>query len=520
MPLLKEQKTKTHHAHIPGGIRTQVLLPAVILLLGALLLISNITLKITQRELLKQAKERALSHATLLVELLPAQNTEQILAYLPKHAQDSGIDFVGWKPADGHKLFASHQGELEDLGMEFIKTNSPRDPVTTRTYTLGHTTYLFTSLRSHQGQVILATDLRSVESSIQLARTSSYLFSLLTLTLLLVLGYAVFTFLVIRPLKTLGVATERASQGDFASPVSVISPNEFGRLAEQFNIMLQQLTQQRKQLLDQVHQLANANQELISTQQSLIHSEKLASIGQLAAGVAHEVGNPLAAVYGYAELLQDDDMSPEEVQMLASRICKQVDRIQRIIRELLDYSRSDTEEEFTLSMFDLHTCMSEAIELANTTGKTKDISIINTLNRSTPEVYGNPSQTLQVLLNLIINASDALHEQSQHDRTYTIQHRVNHEADALELRFIDNGPGIDDAHLHRIFDPFYTTKDPGKGTGLGLAISLRIMQRMHGSIELEHGHHPEFGGACFKLTFALSKPQKSQKLTPTPSQKP
>ena len=81
MPLLKEQKTKTHHAHIPGGIRTQVLLPAVILLLGALLLISNITLKITQRELLKQAKERALSHATLLVELLPSQNTEQILNF-------------------------------------------------------------------------------------------------------------------------------------------------------------------------------------------------------------------------------------------------------------------------------------------------------------------------------------------------------------------------------------------------------------------------------------------------------
>lgn len=492
---------------LPGGLRLQVLLPAVLLCLGAMIVVVQATLSVTERELMQQARERALSHASLLVETLPKEPRALLSQTLPQHAQDAGLDFVAWQDVDG-QLFVSHQGELAELGMAFLATTSPRRPSMTRTYTLSHTTYMFTSLRGRRGQVIIASDMRSVQESIALARKSSYLFTSLTLILLLVLGYAVFTFLVIRPIKTLGVATERASQGDFASPVTLLPANELGQLARQFNLMLEQLTQQRAQLLEQVRQLEETNTTLIQTQQSLILSEKLASVGQLAAGVAHEVGNPLAAVHGYAELLGDGDMSVDEVQLIAGRISKQVERIRRIIRELLDYSRveDETASEHVMGPFSLVACVDEAIELAKATGKLKHIEVSRdreALPEELPLVHGNTSQTMQVLLNLILNAADALQNRTSGDAIYRLRYEVEREQELLALYLEDNGPGIPEDLTTRIFDPFFTTKDPGKGTGLGLAISSRIMQRMKGHLELVHARHPELGGASFRLLFQL-----------------
>lgn len=492
---------------VPGGLRLQVLLPAVLLCLGAMIVVVQATLKVTEREQMRQARERALSHASLLVETLPKEPRALLGRALPQHAQDAGLDFVAWQDSDG-QIFVSHRGELEELGMAFLATTSLQKPSITRTYTLSHTTYMFTSLRGRRGQVVIATDLRSVQESIALARTSAYLFTSLTLVLLLVLGYAVFTFLVIRPIKTLSVATERASQGDFASPVSLLPANELGQLARQFNLMLEQLTRQRAQLLEQVRQLEETNTTLLQTQQSLILSEKLASVGQLAAGVAHEVGNPLAAVHGYAELLGDGDIDADELQLIAGRISKQVERIRRIIRELLDYSRTeeDTEREYVMGPFSLSECVEEALELARATGKLKHIDVLHDEEGRAPNlpiVHGNTSQTMQVLLNLILNAADALQCKPDAPPLYRLYYEIDEERELLALYLEDNGPGIPDHLATRIFDPFFTTKDPGKGTGLGLAISSRIMQRMRGHLELVHGKHPELGGASFRLLFQL-----------------
>ncbi len=478
---------------IPGGIRIQVLVPAVLLLLGAMWLIALATLQVTRRALEQQAEERALSHASVLLEELAKAPPDEITPKLITHVQSAGLDYAAWTTTDG-ELISSHQGDLQELALMYIASQPPHK-MSSKTLTHADTQLLFTSLRGQQGTVIVAMDMRSVRESLALARQSSLLFMILNVTLLLALGYAVFTYLVVRPLKTIGGATERASQGDFASPITLVPGNEFGRLARQFNLMLTQLTEQRQRLLEQVEELARTNDTLLSTQQSLIRSEKLASVGQLAAGVAHEVGNPLAAVSGYAELISDGDLDVEEAAHLAGRITRQVERMQKIIRELLDYSRND-DDEFVVRPFDLTECVEEALELAHTTGQLKHVDVEQRLPEDLPEVMGNPSQTLQVLLNLVINASDAL--QKTPSACYRLDAEITDEHVILYVE--DNGPGIPDEVASKIFDPFFTTKAPGQGTGLGLAISLRIMNRMHGDLELVAPRHVD-SGACFKLTF-------------------
>lgn len=486
-------RTPRKPARIPGGIRIQVLVPAVLLLLGAMWLIALATLQVTRRELVRQAEERALSHASVLLDTLQTQDSALTQKQLSRHTHSAGLDFAAWRAADG-ELISSHQGDLQELGLMYIASQKP-GAMRSRSLDHANTTLLFTSLRGQHGAVIVAMDLRSVQESIAVAKQSSYLFMTLNVILLLALGYAVFTYLVVRPLRTIGVATERASHGDFASPITWIPGNEFGRLATQFNLMLTQLTGQREQLLAQVKELAQANTTLLDTQQSLVRSEKMASVGQLAAGVAHEVGNPLAAVNGYAELIADGDLDLDEAQQIAKRITRQVDRMQKIIRELLDYSRGD-DEEFVMRPFDVTECVEEAFELAHATGQLKNVACLEELESSLPQVIGNPSQTLQVLLNLALNAADALHDVPEPRH---VVWSTTHE-DRLEIYLADNGPGISSEVASRIFDPFFTTKDPGKGTGLGLAISLRIMNRMKGDLELVESNRFE-QGACFKLTF-------------------
>ena len=170
-----------------------------------------------------------------------------------------------------------------------------------------------------------------------------------------------------------------------------------------------------------------------------------------------------------------------------------------IIRELLDFSRDDSER--VISPVDLLACAEEAISLASTTKRTRYIEIINDLPDQLPRVGAIHSQIVQVLINLILNASDAIHETGQKDGKITLDARQDG-AD-IYLRVTDNGPGIPDEIIYKLFDPFFTTKPPGEGTGLGLAICARIMENFGGELRLVETHT---SGACFELCLATHKP--------------
>lgn len=484
------------------GLRAQLLFPAVVLLVLTMMLIALANLQTTQRELLRQAEERAMSHAAVLSELAPRQpeTGAEREAMLSRYAESAGLDLAAWHTHDS-VLYASHGGELRNAAVMYVASHDPRrlEPQVIR---VADSTFLFVGLRAPQGVALVALDLASVQRSLKTARQSAMLFITLNATLLLILGYALFTFAVVRPIRALAVATERASQGDLASPLMLSPRNELGQLARRFNVMLERLAQQRAQLTEQVEELARANAELQQAQDSLIRSEKLASVGQLAAGVAHEVGNPLAAVYGYSELLAGGELDGEETREIGGRIRRQVERMRATIRELLDFSREHDER--PAAPIDVLTSIEEALSLVSAARAMRGVTISRAFGEPLPRVQGHDSQLVQVLVNLLLNAADALDGESQPAIMLSAQ---VHE-DQLVVGVEDNGHGLPAELSARVFDPFFTTKAPGKGTGLGLAVALKIMRRMGGELAVV-ARSPDERGARFELTLPLAKVARS-----------
>lgn len=332
----------------------------------------------------------------------------------------------------------------------------------------------------------------------QAARQLLATYIALEVLVVLLLGYGFFTFLVVRPVRAIGVASQRAAQGDFASPIKNLPRNEFGAVSRQFNSMLVELAKNREKLEQRLRELDRANQQLREAQNTLIRSEKLASVGQLAAGVAHEVGNPLAAISGYLEILGDEDLDAPTRRDILARSQQNVDRIRDTVGNLLNYSREESDAH--IEAVDPAACVAEAVHLVRAQPKAKSAVITTNLPAPLSAVRAVPGEVVQVLVNLLINALDALaSSRPSNQRPATITITADQSAhDVVIIRIQDNGPGISTEQMQRVFDPFFTTKDPGEGTGLGLAICLRLMQRVDGDIQLDSTPGE---GSTFSLVF-------------------
>jgi signal transduction histidine kinase len=278
------------------------------------------------------------------------------------------------------------------------------------------------------------------------------------------LGYFVLTHLVVRPLQVMQSATTRVSAGDWEQRIDTSGPREVAALASALNKMTASLASQRDQL---------------------IRTEKLASVGQLAAGVAHEIGNPLAAVLGYADILRADaagegaPLSAGERQDALARVKAETQRIHRIIQDLLAYSRPTRDEAVAT---DPARVLRSAIDLLGPQARFRGVEVVLVPDpdRSPwPSVLASPGRLTQVMVNLLLNAADAMDGKGRVEVTCSrLDGRVR-------LVFRDQGPGIPPELARKIFDPFFTTKAPGQGTGLGLSISRSIVEAYHGALELE-----------------------------------
>ncbi|MEY2668935.1 MAG: hypothetical protein RJA59_1573 [Pseudomonadota bacterium] len=247
------------------------------------------------------------------------------------------------------------------------------------------------------------------------------------------------------------------------------------------------LSEERARLAAKVAELTAANVELAEVRASLVRSEKLATVGRLAAGVAHEIGNPLGAVSGYAELARArlaPDADPQ-VRDALERIAAAAGRIDRIVRDLLDFARPTALE---VRPVRLEGAIDAAVRLAAVQSRFKGAEVALDLSPDLPPVLADERHLAQVVLNLLLNAGDAM--QGQGRVTLAAAHR----AGQVELTISDTGPGIAAEDLPRIFDPFFTTKDPGQGSGLGLAICHSIVESMGGTIDAAS---PPGGGAAF-----------------------
>ena len=281
---------------------------------------------------------------------------------------------------------------------------------------------------------------------------------------------------VVKPVRRLVTEVRGVAAGDLSRAALVEGPAEIAELASSFNAMTASLLASRQQTEATIASLHAANLELRKTQEALVRSEKLATVGHLAAGMAHELGNPLAAVLGYLELLQSD-LPAGSQRDLAGYALKEIGRIDGLVRELLDYaapSRGLAER------FDPSAVLREALSLLQHQGRLCDHGVeTSALPATLPSVQGVKAKLLQVFVNLLLNALDA----------GTAQQSLRLSAGVAEaelwLRVEDAGEGIAPEALAHIFDPFFTSKAPGRGRGLGLSVCQRVVADMGGRIEVE-----------------------------------
>jgi len=224
-------------------------------------------------------------------------------------------------------------------------------------------------------------------------------------------------------------------------------------------------------------ELKKAYRELQNLQTQLIHSEKLASIGRLAAGVAHEINNPLTGVLTFAHLLLKE-MSPDDPRRKdVEIIVKEAGRCKLITQSLLDFARQTEPKRVSTHINQL---VEEALSLVKNQAAFHNIKIIKDLNPSLPLLMIDPNQIQQVFMNVILNAQEAMPQGG----FLSISTDFSEDGKFVEIKFLDTGYGIPKENMGKLFDPFFTTKEAGKGTGLGLAISYGLIKKHGGNIHI------------------------------------
>lgn len=331
----------------------------------------------------------------------------------------------------------------------------------------------------------------------RLSRTKQVLvaYFILDFFVLLGLGSLVLSKIVVNPVNRLLKATEKITGGNYGHQLKVTGSADLARLADAFNEMSLSLLSKDRLVTDQMSALEKVNSDLRQAREQALHSEKMASIGLLAAGMAHEIGTPLAAIMGYAELLTGEEQDGNEVNDYAQRISQECNRIDRIVRGLLDYSRPRTSG---VAPVDVPLVVRETVELLNHQGAFKRIVLSTYFENAIVPAVADAHQLQQVLINLLLNSRDAMPDGGKIHIRVTGGEPENRgqTSEFIRVEVLDNGTGIPPDNLNNLFEPFFTTKPPGKGTGLGLAISARIIEGFGGRITVQS----TLGrGSCFTL---------------------
>ena len=249
--------------------------------------------------------------------------------------------------------------------------------------------------------------------------------------------------------------------------------------------------------LDDLRENERMRRELEETQRQLVQAEKISSLGRLAAGVAHEINNPLAGVLIYADMLMKELKGNEQWRKDLEEIISQTLRCKQIVARLLEFSRQSLDERV---FFDVNEIIGHCVELLQHQSLFHNVEIIQELESDLPQILGNPGELEQVFTNLLINGADAVEGTGK----ITIISRSEPEAKKVLLEFSDTGPGIPLEIRGRIFEPFFTTKPVGVGTGLGLSVVYGVIQRHGGSIETES---PPDGGTTFIIRLPFDTPE-------------
>jgi len=339
-------------------------------------------------------------------------------------------------------------------------------------------------IRNNSGSIIGILYVGMLEKAFLAARTQMMLTFLVVavigIMVVLILTY-IFTRSMILPLEEMVTATKRIAEGDLDQAVKVHSRDEIGYLAVNFNKMLASLRSMKGQLQDWAHTLEEKvearTEELMVVQAQMAQTEKLASLGRLSAGVAHEINNPLGGIMTFSMTALEDCGTDHPMHETLETIAKQAMRCREIVKGLLDFAR---QSETSASLVETNPVVDNTLSLLEKQAMFHNIETLRNLQQDLPLVFIDPYQLQQVIMNIVLNAVDAMEESGR----LTVETERDEEAGEVLIRISDTGKGIPDEVMPYIFEPFYTTKEVGQGTGLGLAIVHGVINRAGGRIDV------------------------------------
>ena len=315
-----------------------------------------------------------------------------------------------------------------------------------------------------------------------------------------------------RPIEALVEGTKAVSQMELDRPLEIVgSSEELDELARSFEVMRERLRTALGEINQFTQKLETKVQErteqLKAAQKKLVQSDRLASLGQLSASVAHEINNPVSGVLNLSMLMQrmltDDGVPPArlvEFRRYLSQVINETSRVGHIVSDLLAFSRRGKPQR---APADLNRIVRMTLSLVQHKLKLSNVSVEADLNEGLPPVLCDPSQIQQVVLNLVLNAAEATQSKGVDKRPGRVS-VTTFIADGMEMLTVaDNGEGIPPENLAKIYDPFFTTKSEGKGVGLGLAVSYGIIQAHGGDIEVKSAAG---AGATFTVSLPLEQP--------------
>ncbi len=332
---------------------------------------------------------------------------------------------------------------------------------------------------------------------VQIAKNAAFLSTkelindLLWVALALLIASSLFGLLwayrLTRPIQRLSQAAQLVSKGDFDVRIKSTSRDEIGSLASSFNHM--------------INELKNREKALIEANEKLVQSEKLSAFGQLSAGIAHEVKNPLTGILGYAQLSLRKIEKGTPLHKNISVIEKEAKRCKAIIENLMKFAR---QEQVEFKDTDLIDVAGDALAIVDHQLSINRIKVIKQFDPALPLISGNANQIQQVLINLMINSQQAMNGEPG-----TISLRIRNCNDKwVEIWLKDSGPGIDKEIQDKLFEPFFTTKKSGKGTGLGLSVSYGIINEHKGKILI---HSTPGKGTTFVIVLPITQPENLEK---------
>jgi two-component system NtrC family sensor kinase len=303
-----------------------------------------------------------------------------------------------------------------------------------------------------------------------------------------------------RPVRRLLAGTQKITSGQFNCLIPVSGNDEIAELARSYNDMTGSLDKAYTELRALTNTLEQRveqkTQELKSAQLQIVRAEKLASLGRMAAGVAHELNSPLTGVLTFAHLVAKkvpkDSQEAADLQVIIT----ETNRCARIIKDLLQFAR---ETQIAQREEDLNGIVRNTMAILQPQAQFHNVNVIQSLDESLPKVVVDAAHIKQVLMNIVLNAVEAMGQKGD------LEIRTRREGRQVVLTIRDSGCGIPSDNLSRIFDPFFTTKDPGKGTGLGLAVSLKLIENHGGTIDVTS----ELGkGSTFRVVLPVPESGK------------